>query len=478
MKKVFLYILMIAIMSLAVSAFGSFTVNVVSSDSAIMMNETAYYVLNITNTQSFTSDFMLEFPNSDWISRTSPISDYTFSLKEKQSKLVKITLSPRSYLLTGPHSVSVNMKYGKNGKFSATDTFGLPIQLLRLEQKEYLPLVRYDVDMGYEVDPRKELKITLNLENLNYRNLDLVHISLESNLFSDFRNISIGPKESKTEVFNFNLNKTQEPLTDVLKIRVWSDFNNKSYDWIKKSEYKIISYNNLEKNPTVQRSFLKKTIYLDLKNNANIVKTYEVPFKINWFVDLFTKSEPKSSYTIHSSEGRFDAWSFSLKPMEETTIVITTSYRWLAIVIVLIILVIILYYVFRSPLVIKKEVSHIGTIEGGISDIKVILYIKNRTNAVIDDISIIEKVPHIADIGKEFQVGTIKPSKVIQNPKKGTLVKWELQNLEGHEERIITYKIKSKLSILGGLTLPATIIKFVKRGKSSKTKSNRLVLEI
>ena len=62
---------------------------------------------------------------------------------------------------------------------------------------------------------------------------------------------------------------------------------------------------------------------------------------------------------------------------------------------------------------------------------------------------------------------------------KGTLLKWNIDILEGFEERMITYKIKSKLSILGSLKLSPAVIKFKNsRGNIVISHSNINVLNI
>lgn len=473
MKKIFLYLVIFVTMFLAVNAYNSFTYEVVKSDNIIRTNETANYVLKITNTHDEDSQFNLKFPNSDWITRTVPLTDYIFTLNPGKSKLVNITFNSKLDMRTGPYKVPI---FIQNLKTSESTIVNVPLQLLKSEAVQYVPVIRLDVEMDYEIDPRNEIDILVRLENLNFRQIQEVNLELSSILFNENRTINLEPKDDKTEVFRFNIDDKQIPLNDFVKVKISTEAE-KIYSWDKRVPYQIISYNKLIKDPKKDSSFLKKISYLNLKNDANIQYTYIITEKLSWLNNIFTSMNPSPSYIMNSEEGRFVVWEIQLDSDEELQIQITSNYRLIAVIIFIILLSIILYYVLRPPIVIKKEVAHVGTSEGGISEIKVILFIKNRTKQIVEDIIIIEKVPHIANVGKEFQVGTIRPSKVIQNPKKGTLVKWELQNLESHEERIITYKIKSKLSILGGMTLPATLVKYSKKGRTSKTKSNRLVLE-
>jgi hypothetical protein len=92
---------------------------------------------------------------------------------------------------------------------------------------------------------------------------------------------------------------------------------------------------------------------------------------------------------------------------------------------------------------------------------------------LIENIQVTELIPSIAELVKEGNIGTLAPSKVLRNDKKGTIVKWELEALEPFEERIISYRLNSKIVIVGGLTLPPSRVKFItKKGKERTIKSN------
>jgi len=116
--------------------------------------------------------------------------------------------------------------------------------------------------------------------------------------------------------------------------------------------------------------------------------------------------------------------------------------------------------------------------EGGISEIKILLHVKNRSNFTIDEIDITDTIPHIGEMDKEIQIGTIKPVSIAKHKRIGTIVKWQIISLEKYEERIITYRIRSKLSILGGLILPAAKLKFKEKGKDRVVKSSKLKLNV
>ena len=126
---------------------------------------------------------------------------------------------------------------------------------------------------------------------------------------------------------------------------------------------------------------------------------------------------------------------------------------------------------------IRKEVAVIGIEEGGISDLKVILHVKNRTGKNFDRITIVDKIPTIATVLKTTEVGSLTPTKITQT-KEGILVKWELEKLEKYEEMVFSYTIKSRLSILGGLRLPQATARFFHENKERRTASGAVAVKI
>ena len=475
MKKFFLISMIFIVLLVSFISAESFTTEIISSENLIQQDEQAKFKIQVTNNLDKENFFRVSSSLDGWNVHTNPLSDYTFSIPAKGQRILNLVVSPRVTFDTRPYTVPVRIRSITEQE---TKQVNLRVQIYRPEQMEYLPTVVPDIIIPYENDPRENIPVEVYLNNLNRRNITSLNIEIRSSLFEDKREIELGPLVNKIVEFNFDVDGLTEPFEDRIKLRISTEHDNREFVWERESLYRISSYNELIKERIEDSSFLRSEIKINLKNDANVKEKYEIPIKVGYLKSLFTSFEPNYNYVLSSEEGRFLVWNVELDAQEEASIYVRTSYISLVLFILLIIAVIITYYVLRPPIKIKKEVSHVGTSEGGISDIKVMLFVKNRTSKVIEDISIIEKIPHLASIGKEFQVGTLMPSKVMQNPKKGTLVKWNLQTLEANEERIITYKIKSKLSILGGLTLPSTIIKYSIRGKESKTKSNRLTLEI
>jgi hypothetical protein len=178
-----------------------------------------------------------------------------------------------------------------------------------------------------------------------------------------------------------------------------------------------------------------------------------------WYKRMFVSSDP-SSEVVRMDGKSYLQWNPSLKPMEVKTITVTTNYRPLILIILIIVLALVLYFVLRSPLILLKEASVIEQDEHGISEIKVKVFIKNRSRKMLEQITVTDKVPGITEYMESNTLGSMKPSRITKTTAKGTILHWDLDKLDAFEERIITYKLRSKLKFVGDMALPRTRVKF------------------
>ena len=84
------------------------------------------------------------------------------------------------------------------------------------------------------------------------------------------------------------------------------------------------------------------------------------------------------------------------------------------------------------------------------------------------NVTITDSIHNIADIQKEFGEGTIKPSRVFRHGAKGTVLIWEIEEVAPGEDRLISYTIKAKLSVVGNFNMP--------RAKVSSKKGKRRLI--
>ncbi len=108
-----------------------------------------------------------------------------------------------------------------------------------------------------------------------------------------------------------------------------------------------------------------------------------------------------------------------------------------------------------------------GLLAGG-KEITISLNLRNRSRKVIRDIVVRDHVSPLAAVVKKFD--TLVPN--INRKVTGTELTWKIKELKPKEERVLTYKIRPSVDILGQLRLPKAHALFkTKKGKRSRVLS-------
>lgn len=472
-----LLLLVLAALMLAVSAAGAaeFAVTVSPEYQNIHMGDAAVYDMTVKNNLETTENFEIYSPDVLWDVSTIPASDKLMTIPGGASKTTKLQLKPL-YVNPGRYGVVVNTRIsGKDMLIKSYVMVGVDDP--NPPPGEYLPSIRSSVEVDELVDPRENITIVLGLENLNTRNNEKLDIKFRSHTINSEYETSLGPLEEKQVTVNVPVDPLTRPQEDILRVTIFTTAGERAYQHeAMPIEFEIMHYGGLEEETDYEKSFLKRTKTIKLTNvgNGDIIDVYTL--KKNFFEKIFTSSEPDWKNFEEDGE-KLSGWTVNLKPYQSMTITVVVNYRIPFGILCAAVLVVLLYYLLRSPIIVHKSATVLATKEGGISELKVLIVVKNRTGKAVKDVSVIDKVPHIANVSKDFEMGTLHPSKVLKHEKKGTLIKWEVEELDRFEERVLAYKIKSKLSVLGDFKLPVAVVRFAsKTGKERSTHSNSVTL--
>ena len=259
------------------------------------------------------------------------------------------------------------------------------------------------------------------------------------------------------------------PREDELAVSVFSDGMSIISPIVRKVQ--IMEYANKELVSQKKNFLTTRTIYDFVSNNPD----YEGKFRTETTLleSIFSSENPKARVAKENGKSYF-VWDVKLEN-NSMRVTVTKNFIPLFVVIILLVFVIAAYYALRAPLVIRKEASSLIKSEGGVSEMSVILRVQNRGRTKIKDIEVTEIIPSIINIEREVSIGSLQPTKVLMHEKKQTtIIKWELDNLDVSEERVLSYRIKSKLAILGNFSLPAATAVFKANDKTFTTASNRL----
>jgi len=439
----------------------------ISHQQSIKQNETAVYSLFLAHPFQHPQTFEIYSTDILWDVRTKdslivpPGQDF-----ETELYLRPLNLNPGTYnipldiKMTGTQvTIHQELQLEVNSQFPPTAA--------------YLPAIRGTTTMSRKVDPKDPIRIYVKLENQNKKLLNNIKVKIRSNVVNKDYDVTLKPLEVKKLTFEALIDPLTPPQDDMMKVTVVSIEGSEVYQFdLTPVPYTVISYDAFIQDSVTEMSALKTIKTISLTNNGNMpyIDKYRIPTNI--LHSLFTTSEPKAMKL-----GRDMVWDLNLPRGQTQKIIVTTNYRPLAFLILAMIVLIIAYFIFRSPITMVKKAAVIGTKEGGISDLKILLMIKNRSNKKVKHVNIIDMVPRIATLKQDQEIGTVMPDKTMHNDLKGTLLKWNIDEIDPHEERIISYKIQSKLSILGGVTLPVAVARFVTtRGRTRNSNSNKAKL--
>lgn len=452
----FLFTLLVALSTVTLAA--GFTVDITAIDDTILPLESATYELIIANPSGVDDVIKLSSDNNDWI-----ITPQAISLQGNKTNILDLYITPRSGVGLSNYRIPIYFESSKTDTIVEESIFlSLGLDLLT---KGYPPNVRLNVTAASTIDPRNPYEVGVFLRNYNLREYENLTISVNSEVFSETIKAPLQPMATYRKTFSFNLDKYLLPQNHELNVAVALDDGTVIAQDI--MSFEIKGHASLAAtNDVISKKFLRKVEIINATNDGNKELTKPVMYKVSAWEDMFLTANPKGEVIKkESSDGkttRWLVWTPRLAPQETMIITIKKNYIPLAAVILAIILAIIAYFTFRSPIISIKEMQVIAADEQGIQEMKVRVFVKNRSRGVVNKLKIIDRVPHFAEFVTSNHLGTLQPTKVTKSEKRGTIVRWEIESLEPYEERIISYKVKSKLKIVGRMNLPETRIKFEK----------------
>lgn len=467
-KKGVLLFIVLLLASVTVSA-ESFRVSVDAIEDTITLGQLAKFKLTVSNDLNTIETFRvktLDYPL--WEIKTEPfLNPIQFSVMPNSQKEVYLFVNPLHISNYGVYDVSIVVEI-----VSRKEKVNVPLRvnLVSQEAGTYIETVLASIVMDEKIDPTKDVLITISLNNQNIIEYPEITVKIDSNLIKDEVKESLGKKEKKSISLTKRLDPQTPPQEDTIVVKLIA--NNKTLDTkVKKIEIEEIT--KIAKESKTKKTFLKSVDEIKLENQGNAVYKDSIKIETSLTQMLFTSSKPRGKF-IKEDGKRYLSVPVEILPGEIASIQVTKNYVTLLIIAVLIVVIILLYYMFRSPLTVNKKATNISYREGGVSELKVVLNVSNRSKNKITNIEIIDRVPNIANLEKGLTIGTLHPTKILKHERKGTIIKWVIEELDAGDERVISYKIKSHLSILGEFSLSPTIAKFRYNGKEIITHSNTL----
>jgi hypothetical protein len=300
------------------------------------------------------------------------------------------------------------------------------------------------------IDPRDSFGITAVFENSLVRDFNITinyvfYDSENQEILSNSTTKKLKANQMSSFMIPIDLYEKQEPGNYSLEAEAYIDFNligREEINFTVGSYTEVLSSTDYESG--LFGSYKKKTFY----NNGTGKASFEGELRIN-FIENFFVYEKTNNSTFRANSLFY---IIELGPGESKTIYYKTTYLPLFLIPFVFIAGLYLYLVLSKKMIVRKYLLDYE-MKGDSLVVNLEIIIKNLTRADLTSVEVIEKLPaFVSGVGG---FSTMKP----KISEKNRLV-WKIDHLLPREERVITYKIKTKMGILGMIRLPPTVVNF------------------
>lgn len=473
-KIIKLFVLLPAFLLLLNAAYAaSFDAKAMPIKDKIVVDEVAEFDIVVQNNLDTDEEFTIKKAGYPfWDMYTKPLQNpITLKVPALSSSSIRLFVDPQYITSVDTYTLEAGVVLDRTGKEQK-----VPITV-GIKSTEpliggYIPTVLTSVSIEpRKIDPREEFTIRIGLNNQNVLNYENLTIKVESNLFRDELNVPLGPKEEKVVEVIKRLDEMTSPQEDRLVVAMFMDQRMIVNPVVE--EFEVKEYLHQEELPE-ESSFLKirKGVKV-ISNNPD----YKGVVKIGTSaLESFLLSTSPRAEIVKEDSKQYLVWEVKLGKDKTMNIYRTKNYRPIVVIAILAAAAVILYFLFRSPIVVSKSVANIGMSEGGISEAKIVVRVRNRSPDPITDIEVMDSLPHIAHVEKELSIGSMQPHAILKHPKKGLMIKWIIEMVEPGDERVLSYRMKSRLSILGEFSLPAATARAKIGNKVIISNSNRVTV--
>jgi hypothetical protein len=374
-----------------------------------------------------------------------------FYLTNGESITLSFIAYPRDIAIPTRH---YSLKYFIKGKITEVQESEIIFAIVPLRNVFAFSAENFGVDSA-------NIKVTV--ENKEDVQFEQVGARFTSDFFDVTRTFSIAPKERKIIEIPLSTADTRKLLSGSYTIKAVLETGGEKIplDTITTFiETSSVGSQEHSSGILIQKQTTIKT------NNGNTFVNTAIVLKQNILSRLFTKFTPLPDSVQREGFQVFYTWENGLAPGESMQVVATTNWLFPLLLILIIGGVVgVAYWISLSPLVIRKEVSHVR-VKGGEFALRVKIVVQAKTfldNAIISD-----RLPHLMHLYEGY---AHEPR--WNYDEKTKRVQWHFNSLDRGEMKTLTYIVYSKMGVLGKFVLPSASASFEKNGKLHHMQSNR-----
>ncbi len=470
MKKILLFSFAVfLLMSFSVIADDKVRIIPETSSISAYSGDTVTLSIIIENRQSSEDRFSLVVPSYQYKVRASP-EEYSPTIPANSNKTIKISFSipldADELTLAYPISVS-------SITTTASDTQTILLTIIR-KSPVYISDIKLD---NYLVNPEQEFRVDTTLTNLETS--PSAEYSLETVIRTgdqivkrfDTNVLNVPQKSTQTFSNSFGFDKYAAPGVYTVESTLKDSLNRKVNS--QKTNVKLAEIKNVVHTKSTKSGLLSQTISIRVKNEGNVksdslfvVETTTENIK-NFFY-------PATAPTVEESGDGTIVYKWLINPLqpgEEVVIQyeVRTLNLWIVLMVIGVSIIVAFKYVFAFQIV--KRHRHRGPITKD-SEIVISLDVRNRTRHEMKDVVVKDFVPSIVKVVERFD--TVRPK--VKAVAGGTELYWKFDSLGAGEERVLTYRVKPAMEIIGGLKLPKAHAKFIDKKKEKKVVTSKHVV--
>lgn len=438
----------------------------VPSDVSVFAGESSSIDLTIINNQSVPDRFSISVFPSFWEKvAVSPEKGFV-EIGARSNSTVKIHFSALPEAEESAQRFSITVTSITNANITEMKSI-----LVFVQKKSPVYISNFSLNKVV-FNPEETLVIKVELTNTISKASEKYNLetTIEKNgeIIKKFENTitSVPAKSSETISNNYYIEKYSSPgkysVNSILKDITGKIVDRKSADFTINAIYKLP-----EKYTEKTRSIgiLSATVTIKVKNDGNVPSPeFNITESIPSFAEKLFRPETTPNFVNKINNMISYTWSISsLKPGEE--IVIKYQFILWHVWITLLALAAVVFIIIKVTLTPKIIKKYRYTYE---KDIAISLEVRNRGFGEIRDVLIKDVVPSVTQLVEKFE--TLKPK--ARKIARGIELTWRFDSLKPREERVLTYRIRPAVGIIGTLKLPAATMEYVDRKKTKKTVSS------
>jgi len=461
-KKLVLSIILLLAFSLSINvAHAQIEVTSESGTRQVYHTDLAEYKIKVTNNQDFKDSIKVRAVDIEYGQLMFPYGNIAI-LNPGQSKIIPVVFSPPRDVKIGSYALEILA-------ISTTDPSVRASTYLRFDILSENPQLDVTIASRKELSPG-ELEVNVIVKNsgiISQHNVTgkIRLLNQEDGFALDF--IKSGDTQivfNKIYTIPSNYLGGHEIIVEL--------YQNGNFLSEKRDTLSILPNEDLEilTNPAKGILSFANTITITNKGNVEVADRYVAP--ITSLKKHFLSASPVP-LVKDNEEATQLVWTYSLSPGESITLAYKVSYLPLVLICLLIIGGAFAYTkYFMIPYSVEKQAAKDPS---GENAIKINILVRNNTNTSVKSVKLTDIVPTPLKLVEDF--GTAVPDVIKREDGKVNMF-WNLGGFAPQEERLISYKVRSSLSILGRLTIPSAKIKVKpEQGRSKLFTSNKVFLK-